>query len=431
MFVGFAGAPIVVWLVLRCWTRITRVEVESAIVGDGRGLAIMKSILRPRGIRPVRHWLVLRSYGNIIVRAWRTSLVQTRARRLSHVRISAIGSWRSLSIKLMRGCWHTCWPGRHLSWNAIVMLVGDGRLVSGTVHTCRRGCVVVGLAGAVSICDVVVIILVRSIVVLVMHAVGLVVSVESLGMSVVALFMDTIRLLLVGPVSLVMSSKVLLLHSIALIMCVVALVMSVVALIVSVVALVMSIVTLIVPSKSLIMCTIGLVVSSIWAGSGLLAVGIHVTRRVVLLPVVRVISTHRPLLLLLLLLSSESRAVHVLRSKRLLLRRQRIHFDLLFQHNLLGVGRFPARHSREGIGIMLRDVKFGILRRSMRRWRRESRGRRVRWHINDHGCLLSVSPGLLGNVWRFELLASRSAGSIAASAAVTATLEAVAATAAT
>lgn len=420
MFVGFAGAAIVVWLVLRRWTRVARIEVESPIVGDGRGLATMKSIMRSRGIRPERHGLVLRSYGDIIIGARRTSLVQARARRLSHVRISAIRGWRSLSIKLMRGCWHTRWPGCHLSWNAIVMLVGDGRLLSGAVHTCRMGCMIVGLTGAVSICDVVIITLVGSIVVLIMHVVGLVVSVESLGMSVVALFMCAIWLLLVGTISLVMSSKILLLRPIALIM-------SVVALIVCIVGLVMCIVALIMPSKSLIVSTISLIVSSVWASSGLLAVRVHVTRRAALLPIVRIIPTHGPLLLLLL--SSEPRAVHVL-SWRLLLRRQSIHFDLLFQHNLLGVGCLPARHGREGIGIMLGDVKFGILRRSMRRWCRESRDRRVRWRVNDHGCLLSVSSGLLRNVWRVELFACRSAGSIAASAAVTATLEAVAATAA-
>lgn len=91
--VGFAGAAIVVWLVLRRGTRVTRVEVESPIVGDGRGLAIVKSILRSRGIRPERDGLVLRRYGDIIIGARRTSLVQARARRLSHVRISAIRGW--------------------------------------------------------------------------------------------------------------------------------------------------------------------------------------------------------------------------------------------------------------------------------------------------------------------------------------------------
>jgi hypothetical protein len=303
---------------------------------------------------------------------------------------------------------------------------------------------IVGLTGTESICDVVIITLVGSIVVLIMHAVGLVVAVEFLGMSVVALIVCAIRLLLVGTVSLIMSSKILLLRSIGLIMSSITLVMSVVAsivcivalvvpsksLIVSAIGLIVSAIGLIVSAIGLIASSIGLIVSSVWARSGLLAVRVHVTRRAALLPVVRIISiisTHIPLLLLL---SSESRAVHALRSNRFLLRWQSIHFDLLFQHNLLGVGRLPARHSREGIGIMLGDIEFGILRRSMSRWCRESRDRGVRWHVDDHGCLLSVSSGLLRNVWRFELFACRSAGSIAASAAITAALEAVAATAA-
>jgi hypothetical protein len=275
-FVGLAGAAVVVWLVLRRGARVTRVEVKSPIVGDGRGLAVMKRVLRSRGICPERDGLVLRSYRDLIVGTRRTSLVQTRTRRLSHVWISAI-CWRSLSIKLMRGCWHSCWTRCHLSWNAIVVLVGDGRLVSRAVHTCHRGCMIVGLTGAVSICDVVIITLVGSIIVLIMHAVGLVVSVESLGMSVVALIVCAIRLLLVGTVTLIMSSEILLLRSIALIMSIVtlsveALVVSVVALIMCIVALIVCVVALVMSSKSLIVCAISLIVSSVWASSGLLAV---------------------------------------------------------------------------------------------------------------------------------------------------------------
>lgn len=91
--VGFAGAAIVVWLVLRRGTRVARVEVEPPVVGDRGSLAIVKSVLRSRGIRPERDGLVLRSDGDIVIGARRTSLVQTRARRFSHMRISAIWGW--------------------------------------------------------------------------------------------------------------------------------------------------------------------------------------------------------------------------------------------------------------------------------------------------------------------------------------------------
>jgi hypothetical protein len=217
-----------------------------------------------------------------------------------------------------------------------------------------------------------------------------------------------------------MSSEILLVRPIGLIVLVIALITPSKALIMPSKALIMS-------NKTLIVCSITLVVCSVWASGGLLAVRVHVARGVVPRLVVWVISTHRPLLLL----SSVPGVVHVLRGNRLLLWwRQIVHFDLLFQHNLLGVGRLPARHSRQGIGIMLGDVELGILRRSMNSWRSESWHCRGRWHMGCHGCLLTISSGLLWIVWFVEVLVGLSTRSIAATAAVAATLETIAAAAA-
>jgi hypothetical protein len=302
---------------------------------------------------------------------------------------------------------------------------------------------VVGLVSAISIRHMVIVGLVVSIVVDILCAIALLMSVKPLIMSA--------KGLVVSAVTLDMSSIGLLVRTVsigvvALIMCVIALIMGTVNLIVGAIALIVSAVTLRLGTKTLTLRTVGLILSSIalvvgsitlimtpvWV-SGLLAVRVAKPGRVVLLTIVRVISSHRALLLLgaslLLLWSAVPGAVYglgLLRN-RLFLGRQIVHFDLLFEHNLLRIGRFPAWHSRERVSILLGDIKLGILRRPVGRGRSKGGHWRRRRHVNCHGCLLAITSvaGLLGVVRFIEMLAGLSTGSIATAAAISATFEAV------
>lgn len=299
---------------------------------------------------------------------------------------------------------------------------------------------IIGLMGTVSIRHVVVVALVVAIVGLFVCAIVLSMFVEPLVMSTVSLVVCAIGLVM-SSVGLIVCVVALIVSSIGLIVSSITLVVSSITLIMSTVALIVGGISLILSTIALVMGTITLIVSAVWASR--LAIVVHLARGSGLLPIVRVISTHSPLLLrgssllLLLLRSSEPGAVHaliLLRESLFLGRRQIIHLDLLFEYHLLGVGGFPAWHGGKGISIMLRDVKLGVLRRSMRSLRDKGwrggggRGR----HMSCHGSLLAISSvsRLLGIVWFIEMFVGLSTGGIAAATAVAATLETVAAAAA-
>lgn len=298
---------------------------------------------------------------------------------------------------------------------------------------------IIGLMGTVSIRHVVVVALVVAIVVLFVCAIVLSMFVEPLVMSTVSLVVCAIGLVM-SSVGLIVCVVALVVSSIGLIVSTITLVVSGITLIMSTVALIVGGISLILSTICLVMGTIALVVSAIWASR--LAIVVHLARGSGLLPIVRVISTHGPLLLrgssllLLLLRSSEPGAVHaliLLRESLFLWRRQIIHLDLLFEYHFLGVGGFPAWHGGKGISIMLRDVKLGILWRPVRSLRDKGRRGRGGRHMSGHGSLLAISSsvsGLLGIVWFIEMLVALSTGGIAAATAVAATLETVAAAAA-
>lgn len=297
---------------------------------------------------------------------------------------------------------------------------------------------IIRLMGTVSIRHVVVVALVVAIVVLFVCAIVLSMFVEPLVMSTVSLVVCAIDLVM-SSVGLIVCVVALIVSSIGLVVSGITLVVSGITLIMSTVALIVGGISLILSTIALIMGTIALVVSAVWASR--LAIVVHLARGSGLLPIVRVISTHSPLLLrgssllLLLLRSSEPGAVHalvLLRESLFLGRRQIIHLDLLFEHHLLGVGGFPAWHGWKGIRIMLRDVKLGVLRRSVRSLRDKGRRGRGGRYVSCHGSLLAISsvPRLLGIVWFIEMFMGFSARGIAAATAVAATLETVAAAAA-
>lgn len=327
----------------------------------------------------------------------------------------------------------------HLSWDAESILAGSRRLVNRAhSHACGRSCMIIRLMGTVSIRHVVVVALVVAIVVLFVRAIVLSMFVEPLVMSTVSLVVCAIGLVM-SSVGLIVCVVALIVSTIGLIVSTIALVVSGITLIMSTVALIVGSISLILSTVALVMGTVALVVSAVWASG--LAIVVHLARGSGLLAVVRVISTHGPLLLrgssllLLLLRSSEPGAVHaliLLRESLFLGRRQIIHLDLLFEYHLLGVGGFPAWHGGKGISIMLRDVKLGVLRRSVRSLRDKGwRGRGGR-HMSCHGSLLAISSvsRLLGIVWFIEMFVGLSTGGIAAATAVAATLETVAAAAA-
>lgn len=297
---------------------------------------------------------------------------------------------------------------------------------------------IIRLMGTVSIRHMVVVALVVAIVVLFVCAIVLSMLVEPLVMSTVSLVVCAIGLVM-SSVGLIVCVVALIVSSIGLIVSTITLVVSGITLIMSTVALIVGGISLILSTIALVMGTIALVVSAVWASR--LAIVVHWARGSGLLTIVWVISTHSPLLLrgssllLLLLRSSEPGAVHaliLLRESLFLGRRQIIHLDLLFKYHLLGVGGFPAWHGGKGISIMLRDVKLGVLRRSVRSLRDKGRRGRGRRHVSCHGSLLAISPvsGLLSIVWFIEMLVGFSTGGIAAATAVAATLETVAAAAA-